>query len=146
MTWIARQWAKAGLAAAIVASGALSSAGAAVAQSSQPPTLEGAWVADGKECSDVFTAVRGKPTFKKGQGDELPGFIVKGRNVRGLEDACRVSSSREKDETRTFSMTCTSSIDVESRKASVKFLDSDTISRFDPSFPEAAVSFKRCRL
>ena len=108
--------------------------------------FQGAWVVQGMQCSDVFTMRDGKPAFKTGLGDELPGFILSGGRAVGLAGSCNVSSSKRSGDTLHILMTCASQIAFTSMKVSLKLNDPNSISRIDPDFPEISTNYSKCPL
>lgn len=108
--------------------------------------LQGAWSIDSGICAQVFTFKDGKPRFLKEEGIIASGFIVDGRNVRGLQESCRVTGSRLAAQAgRTLSLNCLTSVSDMSRSETVRLQDDDTLVVVDPAMPDIPITYYRCK-
>ena len=132
---------------ALAAGLALLAAGVArAAETVTEARLQGAWSIDSGICADVFVFEGGKPRFSK-KDDIMPsGFIVDGRNVRGLMESCRIVGSRAAAQSgKTFSLACATSVSDLSRSETARMPDDDTLILFDPAMADITITYYRCK-
>src|SRR3954454_7944078 len=104
-----------------------------------------AWAPNATDCSRFFHKKGRTVEFvRKGLG-EPTSFIIDGQRARGPRASCQIKSVRARGDVLDLRLGCDTAVISDSHTVSVRFLDQDTIHRFDPSFPEIESRFERCK-
>jgi hypothetical protein len=107
--------------------------------------LQGAWAPKADSCSEMFRK-KGRTVEFVRKGLTAPtSFIIDGQRARGPRASCQIRSVRARGDVLDLRLGCDTAVISDSYTISVRFLDRDTIHRFDPSFPEIESRFERCK-
>lgn len=114
------------------------------ASAAEIPQLQGAWITQSGECSDVFTRRNGRLAFRPKHGFVDTSFIVSGNRIQGARASCTFGSEKRTADGLRVVLNCASRIATGPLVLTVRIPDRDTIIKFDPDFPELETTFKRC--
>ena len=106
--------------------------------------LQGAWAAEGTECSSSFTSKGGKVRFKNREGSLNNGLIVSGDRVEGPNATCTAHRVKEEKGHFTALMTCSTAVVFGDISPSFRIVDENTFEHFPNAFPESADRYHRC--
>jgi hypothetical protein len=108
--------------------------------------FQGAWGSQGIPCDTIFQNKDGRVAFNLIYGARVDGFIVNGKNIDGAHAACKVMSDSEQGDQYKFVVGCREDIIFDKLVVAVKFLNDDTLVRYDTDFPEIESTYVRCKL
>lgn len=106
--------------------------------------LQGAWVINSVQCSDVFTKRSGRLAFRPGQRNADTSFIISGSRIQGARAACTLASEKRTADGLRAILACSSRMMVGALPVTFRVPDPNTIVKFDPDFPDIETTFTRC--
>src|SRR3954462_7067200 len=107
--------------------------------------LQGAWAPKADACGEMFRKKGRKVEFvRKGLSAPMS-FIIDGQSARGPRASCQIRSVRARGDVFDLRLGCDTAVISDNYTVSVRFLDQDSVHRFDPSFPEIENRFERCK-
>jgi hypothetical protein len=107
--------------------------------------LQGAWAPKADACGEMFRK-KGRMVEFVRKGLSAPtSFIIDGQRARGPRASCQIRSVRARSDVLDLRLSCDTAVISDSYTISVRFLDQDTIHRFDLSFPDIESRFERCK-
>ena len=129
--------------AAILVSATLLASGSEAGAASLK-ALQGAWAAEGTECSSSFTSRGGKVRFRNREGSLDNGLIIAGSRVEGPNATCTARRIRQEKGHFTALMRCSTAVVFGEISTSFRIVDKDTFEHFPNAFPESADRYHRC--
>jgi hypothetical protein len=87
---------------------ALASAGIAAAQDLK--SLQGAWLAKGSDCADVYASTAKGTSFKKPVDLFAPAFIISGNRLTTPGASCRIKSARPSGSLQELALDCVNAV------------------------------------
>ncbi|EIM25359.1 hypothetical protein [Microvirga lotononidis] len=127
------------LLAAVLLGGTGSPAGAASLSE-----LQGAWVINSAQCSDVFTKRSGRFAFRPGKRNADTSFIINGSRIQGARATCTLASEKQTADGLKAVLDCSSRMMVGALPVTFRTPGPNTIVKFDPDFPDLTATFTRC--
>ena len=127
------------LAVSIATTGMTSHAGSAAIEA-----LQGAWTMNGTECSDTFEKVGDTIKYKDKAASVTLGLIITGSKIEGPHANCTVVKIQQEKDHLTAHLSCAGAIMLDSYSVSFRIIDAENFVRFDPLFPEAAITYHKC--
>jgi hypothetical protein len=107
--------------------------------------LQGAWAPKADACGEMFRKQGRMVEFVRKGLSAPTSFIIDGQRARGPRASCQIRSVRARGDVLDLRLGCDTAVISDGYTVSVRFLDQDTIHRFDPSFPEIESRFERCK-
>jgi len=107
--------------------------------------LQGAWVMDGTDCTQVFKHASGKTEFIDRDASLATGVIVAGKQITTPEETCTVDKSKPDGDHVNLLLNCEDSVMFNTISSSFRMVDADTFERFETLFPDTAFTYKRCK-
>ncbi|MBL8584100.1 MAG: hypothetical protein JNL61_17975 [Rhizobiaceae bacterium] len=107
-------------------------------------SLRGAWVMAGMDCAETFVKEGSGWKFKDRNSSLNTGLLLQGNQILSPGATCTLSRVRSKGDHLVASLGCADAIMFNEVSVSFKILDADHFQRFDPDFPESAVTYQRC--
>ncbi len=126
---------------ALAASVAVSGARAAEAGLSG---YQGAWLAQGPACADVFAAAGKGTTFRKPVDIFAPAFIIAGNRLRTPSASCRVKSLRPSGNHQVLALDCATTISTADVKVLVATLPDGTLRRYFNEQDNVGTGYQKC--
>jgi hypothetical protein len=106
--------------------------------------LQGAWVINSAECSDVFTKRSGRFAFKPNKRNADTSFIINGNRIQGARAACSLGSEKPTSDGFRAVLDCSSRMMMGALPISFRVPNANTIVKFDPDFPDLETTYTRC--
>lgn len=133
--------------AGLLLGSALLSASAAAAPADIIKSLQGAWVLESTECTQVFEKVQGKVRFKDRTFASESGFIISGDKARGpAGGVCTISGIEEENDQFSARLSCTDTLVSRNFAMVFRIIDDTHFDRLDPERPELTREHKKCSL
>ena len=126
---------------ALAASMAVSGAGAAEAGLSD---YQGAWLAQGPACADVFATAGKGTTFRKPVDIFAPAFIIAGNRLRTPSASCRIKSLRPSGNHQVLALDCATTISTADVKVLVATLPDGTLRRYFNEQDNVGTGYQKC--
>lgn len=108
--------------------------------------LVGAWVENDMQCEDVFSRAGKGTSFKRPVNVFAPAFIITGNQVRTAQASCRINGVKPVGERRILSLSCATTIAVDSATAILAPSPDGSLRRFTNDKDTAGSTYKRCTL
>jgi hypothetical protein len=109
-------------------------------------TLQGAWIADGGNCEQMFVKSGGRLHFKDRHAITTLGMIVSGKKFLGANASCVAHRVVPKGEHLSIGLRCSDAVIFADLSLSLKFIDATHFVRTDPLFPENTYSYHKCAM
>ena len=84
-------------------------AGAMAAEASLP-AYQGAWLAQGPDCAEVYSSAGKGPSFRKPINIFAPAFIVSGNRLRTPQASCRIKSLKPAGDRQLLILDCANTV------------------------------------
>jgi predicted HAD superfamily Cof-like phosphohydrolase len=120
-------------------------AGSSAAMADTLEQLQGAWVMEGTDCTQVFKHANGKTAFIDRDSSLATGLTVVGKQITTPEETCTVGKSKQDGDHVNFLLNCEDSVMFNTISTSFRMIDADTFERFETLFPDTAFTYKRCK-
>jgi hypothetical protein len=73
-------------------------------------SYQGAWLAEGPDCAEVYSSTGKGASFKKPLDLFAPAFIISGNRLRTPQATCRIRSSRPSGDRQRISLDCANAV------------------------------------
>ncbi|MBZ6075908.1 hypothetical protein [Microvirga puerhi] len=92
--------------------GIVASVAAASAMAAEPDLsgYQGAWLAGGPDCADVYSLGAKSASFKKPVDIFAPAFIISGNRLRTPMATCRITSVKQSEDRQLLGLHCTNAV------------------------------------
>jgi hypothetical protein len=108
--------------------------------------LQGAWAMEGTDCAAVFEKTGGEIRFKDPGSSLDTGVIISGSKVAGPSATCTTAKIRDEGDHFSALLSCSDAVLSSTVSMSFRIVDASHFERFDPSFPDFALSYVKCPL
>jgi hypothetical protein len=105
---------------------------------------QGAWLAQGPACADVFAAAGKGTTFRKPVDIFAPAFIIAGNRLRTPSASCRVKSLRPSGNHQVLALDCATTISAADVKVLVATLPDGTLRRYFNDQDNVGTGYQKC--
>jgi hypothetical protein len=126
-----------GLAASIAVSGAM-------AAQAGPSAYQGAWLASGPDCAEVYSSTGKGTSFKKPVDVFASAFIVSGNRLRTPLASCRIKSARSKGDRQLLVLDCANAVAGHEVKVLMATLPDGSLRRYFNDQDTAGSQYQRC--
>jgi hypothetical protein len=110
-------------------------------------TLQGAWVQESSDCTQVFEKVQGQIQFKDRNYALDMGFIISGSKAKGpAGGVCTLSQVDEENDHFSAVLSCSDGLVSRDFPMSFRIVDATHFERFDPARRDPTIRYKKCRL
>jgi hypothetical protein len=82
----------------------------AMAAETNVRTYQGAWLAEGPDCTEVYSSTGKGASFKKPLDLFAPAFIISGNRLRTPQATCRIKSIRPSGDRQRISLDCANAV------------------------------------
>jgi hypothetical protein len=126
----------------------LTSAFTAVPQPSELQRLQGAWVPEGAQCSNVFFRKGRSINFYRPGASVREGILIERNRLSDARQRCTIRGFKPNSDTYTMLIRCLRgrSLISSTFSFSLRFVDDDTVIRSFREFPEEKLMFHRCKI
>ena len=131
----------AGAGLALAASVAVSSTMAAEAGLS---AYQGAWLAQGPSCADVYSSAGKGVSFKKPVDIFAPAFIVTGNRLRTPLASCRIKSVKPSGNRQVLALNCANAVAAEEVRVLVATLPDGSLRRYFNDQDTTGTLYQHC--
>lgn len=131
----------AGLGLGLAAAAAGSSTMAAEAD---PSAYRGAWLAQGPDCTEVYSSGAKGPSFRKPLDLFAPAFIISGNRLRTPQASCRIKSSRPMGDRRLIVLDCANAVSSDDVKVLISTMPDGTLRRYFNEQDTTGTTYQRC--
>jgi hypothetical protein len=121
----------------------LALSGAAFAQSS-PSTIQGAWLAQGSSCADVYASSGTRTSFKRPVDIFAPAFIVSGNSLRTPMASCRIRSVRPAGDRHSVHLSCANAVAGSDVRVLMALTPDGSLKRYFNEQDTTGTSYQRC--
>jgi len=109
------------------------------------PRLIGAWAPSASDCKEIFETQGENLTFRQPVNTFTSAFIVRERDIRGVNGSCRIGQSSSADGYLRMKLDCTAGIGFLPVDARIKVISDNEISYGDASNdPSIDATYERC--
>jgi hypothetical protein len=115
----------------------------AFAQSS-PSTLQGAWLAQGSSCAEVYASAGTRPSFKRPVDIFAPAFIVSGNSLRTPMASCRIRSVRPVGNRHSVHLSCANAVAGSDVRVLMSLAPDGSLKRYFNEQDTIGTSYQRC--
>lgn len=115
----------------------------AIAQTSQS-SVQGAWLASGPACEDVFSSGGKGTSFKKPVDVFAPAFIISSNRLRTPTATCRIKSSQQAGERRLLTLDCSNAVSGSQVKVLMSITPDGALRRYFNEHDNIGTEYKRC--
>jgi len=134
---VAGQWAVAGIVFGL-------SLSQAIAANSALSAYQGAWLAMGPDCGEVFVSAGKGSAFKKPVDLFAPAFIVAGTSLRTPQASCRIKSVRQTGERQLLVLDCANSVAGHEVRVPMALRPDGSLSRFLNDRDTTGTPYQHC--
>lgn len=106
--------------------------------------LIGAWTMVGTDCADNFVRDGDRWQFKDRNSSLNTGLIISGRTISGTYGTCKFGRIIERDDHFVAMLGCESAVMFSDFAVHFRVVDDTHFARFDPDFPEFAITYQKC--
>jgi hypothetical protein len=126
---------------ALVATTAISGARAAEVGLS---AYQGAWLAQGPSCTEVYASAGQRISFKKPVDIFAPAFIVSGNRLRTPMATCRIKSVRSTGDRQVLTLACANAVSNENVKVLMAASPDGSLKRYFSDDDKIGSPYQRC--
>ena len=106
--------------------------------------FQGAWLAQGNSCEDVFSSDGKAASFKRPVDIFAPGFIVSGNRLRTPMASCRIRSVRPAGDRRALTLACANAVAGSEVRALMAMMPDGSLKRYLNDRDTTGTSYQRC--
>lgn len=107
-------------------------------------SYQGAWLAQGPECAEVYSSTGKGPSFKTPLDIFAPAFIVAGNRLRTPMASCRIKSVRSDGEREVFRLSCANAVAGEEVKVLMATMPDGSLRRYFNDHDKVGTPYQRC--
>jgi hypothetical protein len=107
--------------------------------------LQGAWLQQSMSCDQVFVSTKRGMAFRKPVDMFAPAFIVSGSRITTPGATCRIQSVSLKGDRKVLSLSCATSIAVDTAKAVLSVAQDGSLYRYTSEDDKDGSKYDRCR-
>ena len=109
-----------------------------------PSTLQGAWLAQGSSCTDVYSSTGSAPSFRRPVDIFAPAFIVSGNRLRTPTASCRIRSVRPAGDRRSVLLACANAVAGSDVRVLMAMMPDGSLRRYFNEQDMTGTSYQRC--
>ncbi|WP_246776548.1 hypothetical protein [Microvirga sp. VF16] len=123
--------------ASIALSGALAAEGGLSA-------FQGAWLAQGPSCADVYSSDGKAASFRRPVDIFAPAFIVSGNRLRTPMASCRIRSTKPTEDRHTLLLDCANAVAGNEVRVLMAMMPDGSLKRYLNEQDTTGTSYQRC--
>jgi hypothetical protein len=105
---------------------------------------QGAWLAQGSSCADIFASKGQGTSFKKPVDIFAPAFIVSGNRLRTPMASCRIKSVRATGDRQVLTLACANAVSTDEVKVVMSASPDGSLKRYFNDQDNVGSSYQRC--
>jgi hypothetical protein len=117
--------------------------GASAAEASLS-AYQGAWLAQGSSCADIFASAGQATSFKKPVDIFAPAFIISGSRLRTPMASCRIKSIKPIGDRQVLSLACANAVSVNDIKVLMSASPDGSLKRYFSDEDNVGSPYQRC--
>ena len=125
-----------GLAASAAVSGAMAQGG--------PSGYQGAWLAGGADCAEVYSSAGKGTSFKRPIDIFVPAFIISGNRLRTPQASCRIKSVRPAGDRQRLALDCVNAVAGNEVRVLMATQPDGSLKRFFNEQDTTGTPYQRC--
>lgn len=110
----------------------------------EPMDLNGSWATDADNCDRVFVRKAGRFVLAEDSDLYGGGFTIDNNRITGKLAQCTIRSRKNDGNTVHLLASCATDIMLSNYQFSVRFRDTDQITRIFPGMDEIQINYQRC--
>jgi hypothetical protein len=122
---------------------ALAGASGAMAQGGLA-AYQGAWLAGGTECAEVYSSGGKGTSFKKPIDIFAPAFIISGNRLRTPQASCRIRSVRPSSDRQLLVLACANAVEGNEVRVLMAPQSDGSLNRYFDAKDTTGTAYKRC--
>jgi len=111
---------------------------------STPSTLQGAWLAQGSSCEEVYASAGSRTSFKRPVDIFAPAFIVSGNSLRTPMASCRIRSVRPAGDRHSVHLSCANAVAGNDVRVLMALMPDGSLKRYFNEQDTTGTSYQRC--
>ena len=109
-----------------------------------PSTFQGAWLAQGSSCTDVYSSTGREPSFRRPVDIFAPAFIVSGNRLRTPMASCRIRSVRPAGDRRSLLLACANAVAGSDVRVLMALMPDGSLKRYFNEQDVTGTAYQRC--
>jgi hypothetical protein len=105
---------------------------------------QGAWLAQGSSCTDVFTPAGQGMSFKKPVDIFAPAFVISGNRLRTPMATCRIKSVRPNGDRQVLTLACANAVSTADVKVLMAASSDGSLKRYFNDEDTVGSRYQRC--
>jgi hypothetical protein len=105
---------------------------------------QGAWLAQGSSCADIFASAGQATSFKKPVDIFAPAFIISGSRLRTPMASCRIKSIKPIGDRQVLSLACANAVSVNDVKVLMSASPDGSLKRYFSDEDNVGSPYQRC--
>lgn len=131
----------AGLGLSLAACAAMSDA---IATEGGLGAYQGAWLAQGSECAEIYTSTGEGTSFRRPVDLFAPAFIISGNRLRTPQASCRIKSIRPTGDRQLLSLDCANAVAGSEVRTLIAALPDGSLRRYFNEHDTTGTPYQRC--